>query len=367
LPAYRDQRTGRWRFRKWITLRDGRKERIAGTPAINTKQAAETAERVLIERALDPHTINRKEIPTFEAFVETYLAVAASQNKAATVDSKECALRLHLTPYFGKRKLDEVTFARIQDFIALKIGGAGGKVKKLKPKTVNNVLTVLRRLLVIAKKRDLIVAVPEIEWLKAPRPQFDFLAFEEAERLLAGADPEWRPMILTALRSGMRRGELMALRWEDVDFVAGLIHIRQAVSRGVIGTPKSGKPRTVPMSPELVSALKAYRHLKGEYVFCTDGGKLLLRDEIKHPLRRACLRAGLRQVGWHCLRHTFASHLVMRNVPLKAVQEMLGHATIEMTMHYSHLSPHVSREAVRLLDGAQLGQQMGNSAPVAVK
>jgi integrase len=353
MPAYRDQRSGRWRFRKWIKLRDGKRERIAGTPAINTKQAAEAAERVLIERALDPFTINRKEVPTFEAFTKTFLEVSGAMNKAATVDSKETALRLHLTPFFGKRKLDEITYARIQDFVAK-------AVKKLKPKTVNNVLSVLRRLLVIAKKRGLIVAVPEIEWLKAPRKQVDFLNFEEAERLLAGADDEWRPMVLTALRTGMRRGELMALRWEDVDLVAGHIHIRQAVSRGIIGTPKSGKSRTVPMSNELLASLKKYRHLKGEYVFCTPSGKLLLRDEIKHPLRRACKRAGLRQVGWHCLRHTFASHLVMRNVPLKAVQEMLGHATIEMTMHYSHLSPHVSQEAVKLLDGRQPGQQVGN-------
>lgn len=352
MPAYRDRRDGRWRYRKWVRLRDGKKVRVAGTPAINTKQAAEATERVHVERVLDPAR-PQKEVPTFEAFVPTYLEIAARMNKPATVDSKQTALRLHLVPFFGKRKLDEVTYARIQDFVAK-------AVKTLKPKTVNNVLTVLRRMLVIAKKRGLIVAVPEIEWLKAPRPEFDFLNFDEADRLLAGADPEWRPMILTALRTGMRRGELMALRWEDVDLVAGQIHLRQAVSRGVIGTPKSGKSRLIPMSDELVASLKAYRHLKGELVFCGPDGKLLRRDEIKHPLRRACKRAGLRQVGWHVLRHTFASHLVMRGVPLKAVQEMLGHATIEMTMHYSHLSPFVTRDAVRLLDGGQPGQQVGN-------
>jgi len=76
----------------------------------------------------------------------------------------------------------------------------------------------------------------------------------------------------------------------------------------------------------------------------------LLRAETKHPLRRACKRAGLRQIGWHVLRHTFASHLVMRKAPIKAVQELMGHSTIVMTERYAHLSPDVRKDAVRLLD-----------------
>lgn len=70
----------------------------------------------------------------------------------------------------------------------------------------------------------------------------------------------------------------------------------------------------------------------------------------RYAIEHACRKAGLRQVGWHALRHTFASHLAMRGAPLKAIQELLGHATIQMTMRYAHLSPDVSREAVRLLD-----------------
>ena len=67
-------------------------------------------------------------------------------------------------------------------------------------------------------------------------------------------------------------------------------------------------------------------------------------------LKRCCKRAKLRQIGWHCLRHTFASHLVMKGASLKSVQELLGHATMEMTMKYAHLSPQVRRDAVELLD-----------------
>jgi len=89
---------------------------------------------------------------------------------------------------------------------------------------------------------------------------------------------------------------------------------------------------------------------RGELVFAKEDGRMLTQGDCKHPLRRACRVAGIRQVSWHVLRHSFASHLAMRGVALKAVQELLGHSTMEMTMRYAHLSPDVRRDAVRLLD-----------------
>jgi site-specific recombinase XerD len=87
---------------------------------------------------------------------------------------------------------------------------------------------------------------------------------------------------------------------------------------------------------------------------------MLTKNEAKAPLGRARRKAGIVALRWHDLRHTFASHLVMRGVPLEAVQELLGHATIEMTMRYGHLSPHVPRDAVRSLDrGHSLGTMEG--------
>jgi site-specific recombinase XerD len=87
---------------------------------------------------------------------------------------------------------------------------------------------------------------------------------------------------------------------------------------------------------------------------------MLTATECKWPLWRACKRASLRQIGWHVLRHSFASHLVMKGATLKAVQELLGHADIRMTMRYAHLSASARREAVELLDrGPCLGNGQG--------
>jgi integrase len=173
----------------------------------------------------------------------------------------------------------------------------------------------------------------------------------KAQRLIDGADEAWRPMITVAIKTGLRLGELLALRWrEDVDLVKGQLRVRRSVTRGVVTTPKSGKPREVALGDEAIAALRNARHLKGPLVFCGDDGRMLGKNDCRRPLWSAIRKAGLRQIGWHILRHTFASHLVMRGASLKAMQELLGHATIEMTMRYSHLSPVARRETVRLLD-----------------
>src|SRR5205823_2476501 len=91
----------------------------------------------------------------------------------------------------------------------------------LSPKTINNHLTVLRRVLAVAAEWGKLRSVPSVRWLKVPPPEFDFLTFEEAARLVDGADAECRAMILLALPTGLRQGELLGLRWDDVDLVAG--------------------------------------------------------------------------------------------------------------------------------------------------
>ena len=340
MAVYRDARDGQWRYRKTINLPDGRKLRISGTPPVSTKVGAEIAERKHIERALASLAgPTRKEVPAFETFAEEFLEkYVAVKNKPSELGTKRSILRHHLAPFFGAKKLDQIDAELIADYTSALL-----KTKK-SPKTINNHLTVLRRTLAIAVKWGRLHRVPEIDWLKAPKPDFDFLDFSEAARLIEAAEGEWQTMILLALKTGLRQGELLALRWEDVDLVDGQLSV-DARSRGASSRRRrAGRAREMPLlGRRALAALKASPAPAGRACLLrrrgadAQEGRLQVAAAGEHANGRDC-----GDIGWHVLRHTFASHLVMRSVPLKAVQELLGHATIEMTMRYTHLSPDVA-------------------------
>lgn len=351
------KREGRWEYRRRVRVLGGKSTRISGTPARyglpNTRAAAVEAEsrhthEVATGQRQTPVPVEASASPTVQAFSARLIESSEARDKPSSTDSKRQILRSHILPAIGTLRLDEVTFAVIEDL-------KHALARRLSAKTVNNVLTVLRRMLVLAQKRGELAEVPPIEWMARERAGFDFLDFAEADRLLAAArpEPEWHAMILMGARTGLRQGEILGLQWDDIDHVARKLTVRRARVRGRIGTPKSGKEREIDLVPDLVAALKSHRHLRGPYVFCGAAGEPLTKGECKHPLWRACRRAGLRRIGWHVLRHTFASHLAMGGAPLRVIQELMGHSTIAMTERYSHLSPQVARAAAQYLERGQ--------------
>src|SRR5690606_38503503 len=150
-----------------------------------------------------------------------------------------------------------------------------------------------------------------------------------------------------------RFGELQALRWDDVDLEAWRLHVRHAADHeNVLHPLKRGKPRIIEIPHKAVLVLREHKHLRGEYVCCHEDGTMLRNRDCESkttaerhdgPLVKVCRKAGLRRIGWHGLRHTYASHLMMRGAKPVEVQEMLGHASMSMTMRYTHLSPSARR------------------------
>lgn len=333
---------GRWRV-DIAVLRGGEEVRVRR--AAPTRDAALKLERELRAKMDRGEIADAKAVLYREWSKEFFEVYVTNNNKPSERMAKEQVLRDHLLPFFGETRIDRICVAQIERFKSeqLKVGA--------KPKSINNRLAVLRRSLVIANEWGHLALVPKVQRLKTAKEKFRFLSFEEATSLLDGAAPEWRAMILLALRTGLRHGELLALKWENVDLVGGRVFVRRNVYRGIEGTPKGGHEREVPLSGEALAALRALpSRFRDNYVFGS-GAVRLTAGETKWPLWSACRRGGIDRCGWHVLRHTFASHLVMRGVVLKAVQELMGHATIDMTMRYAHLSPVVRSDAVQLLDG----------------
>jgi integrase len=337
---------GRWRV-DVVGWQGGERVRLRG--AARTKEEGIRKEAELRSKLQQGLVVTTK-VPTFREWAKEFLDVyPAVNNKPSEAQTKRTLVRLHLAPFFGDTRIDRITESEIERYKAGRIEAGSA------PKSINNHLTVLRRMLVVAMKwRRMSGPAPDIGFMKVPEPPFRFLTFDEARALLAAVDAEWRPMVLVALRTGLRIGELLALRWEDVDLSKGLLVVRRNVYRGKLGTPKGGRAREVAMSPEAVAALRPLpsRFAKG-YVFGA-GAAPLTAGETKWPLWRAGTNAKLGRLGWHVLRHTFASHLVMRGVSLKAVQELLGHRDIKMTLRYAHLAPGVKRDAVTTLDEPML-------------
>jgi integrase len=165
-------------------------------------------------------------------------------------------------------------------------------------------------------------------------------------------------MILAALRTGMRQGELRGLQWTSIDWQSGIITVRYSrcdFARDLL-PPKSNRVRFIPVDRELLEALSKRRRDDG-YVFQSDRGEPLTGRTIDNRLRATCRRAGLRAIGWHKLRHTFASELARRGVPLNAVQTLLGHSSITTTMRYAHVAPSTLRSAIDLLNPSRGGRQ----------
>lgn len=201
-----------------VAMPDGSTKRVSRDAPVQTKRDAEKFEQDLRRSILDG-TFGKKQqtiVPTLAEFeIEFISNYAESNNKRSEVQTKKGVFKNHLVPSFGTKRLDQIGVREIEAFKSQKL--REGK----KAKTVNNMLTVLRKMLSVAQEWGTIAFVPKVKWLRVPPNKFDFLTFEEADRLMAAADGEWRAMITLALKTGLRQGELLALAWDDVDLVAG--------------------------------------------------------------------------------------------------------------------------------------------------
>jgi integrase len=354
---------------------DGRCQVIRRVSPINTRRAAEQYERELREQLLSsprgeekqkPAEPAPKEVPLFGDFAEEFMAYQATLNKPTELKSKRSILQHHLIPAFGHLPLDQIDARLVDRYKIGKLSPPKDKAKGvsstrrqpeagLRPKSINNHLMILSRALRIAHKWKLLDRIPEIEMLRVPKQPFDFLGFEEADRFLAAArkhEPRWYPYAVVSIRTGLRVGEMLALRWGDhVRFAQRQLRVELSYTRaGGMGSTKSDKAREVPLTWDALEALEEQRKWSvGPLVFPSGDGEVHSLRSVGHFVGKIARHAKLRHVHPHMLRHTFASHAMMRGVPIRVLQEWLGHASIEMTMRYAHLSPSVSHELIDLL------------------
>lgn len=357
------------RYREDVMLPDGQIARVNRSLVLglladipNRRIAQRIVESQL--RPINQAVYRPKTTMTFRQFVETQWQPNLFPTfKHSTSRGYTYLLRKHLFPYFGEMKLTEITRQMAQTFVA-QMG------QRLSPKSVALAKNCLSKVFSTAIEWGYVEQNPAIGVRLPARishREAIALAPDQIQRLLAELREPCKSMVLIAVLTGLRRGELFALRWNAVDCERKLIHVRESVYDGHFGSPKTRSSfRKVPMSEileEVFVLLRGQNVAPESLVFASRNGKTPLRPEniLKRNIHPACERIGLQKVGWHDLRHTSAT-LLHEHEPLRVTQAILGHSDIQTTLGYTHVLPGWQRDAMKRLEAAVLFPNVPNSA-----
>jgi len=349
---------------------------------VGDKAAAETvASKIRAKLQLGDFGFDEKKkpVPLFKNFAQGFMGTYSAMNhKESTQESYQQALDNHLLPYFSDMLLNEITRKDIKDFLTQKQTEwfvTGKKKKRLSAGTVRNLKACLSAILSEAVDDEIIGFNPatgtgKLIKSKGGKKEIFPYTWEEKdkfEKAMQQHYPRYYPLFLTALRTGMRLGELIALQPGDLDFNGGFIEIRRAFSRAQLTTPKSGKSRRVDMSNGLAVVLKQYlidrkkeALKKGwgeppELLFYNMIGSKIDTHKLRGRVFYKCLeKAGLRRVRIHDLRHTYATLRISKGDNILDVSKQLGHHSVKITLDiYTHWIPGGKKSEVNELDGYQ--------------
>lgn len=317
---------------------------------LREREANEALQEILV-KARAGVASRRRTGTTFEQAAREWLRHGETQRglKPTTIVDYSSALRAHLLPSFGDMRLEDVTAEIIERRRDAWIA------QGLSPRNANKQLAILHGVLERARKVHRLPSNPaaDVEKLRNgyDATRFDFYTPDEIAALVRhAASPQDAALYLTAAFTGLLRGELVALRWRDVDFSASAIRVWASYAKGTLTTPKSGKARVVPMVPDVAVALarlsqRAYGIAEEDLVFLGAAGGYLDASALRRRYVAAQKAAGLKPLRFHDLRHTFGS-LAINRASIVQVQGWMGHADVDTTSRYLH---HKSRA-----DDAQL-------------
>ena len=360
------RKDGRWEGRYYVPTEDGPKRKV-----IYGKTRAEVSEK--LTKALSDRAngiVYDNENITVGEYLDVWLKRSVYGSvRQSTYDRDTNLVNNHIKPVLGSLKLKKLNSAHVQNFYRNRLDTG------LSASTVRKIHDILRRGLAQAVDWHLTQRnVADV--VKPPRPvpkEIVALSTDETRRLLdAAAEDRLEALYVLAVHTGMRQGEMLALRWQDVDIENAVLSVRRTLTRRggkiAFGEPKTKKSRrSIRLTPQAVDALRAHleRQLRdmeilGDHyqdqglIFTTNTGAPInpsnLRQRSFTPLLK---RVGLPHMRFHHLRHTCATLLLSRGVHPKFVQELLGHATIAITLDtYSHVMPSMGDATAKAMEDA---------------
>ena len=366
----------RWYVQVDVPAGPNGKRRRRSVGGFRTKREAKAAEAEALRRIRDGVLVEPSRLTVGAYLTELWLPSMASQVRATTLGGYRHNVRAYIVPRLGDIPLQRLSTARVGAFYGELVASGGQKGRPLSPKTVRYVHTTLRRALRDAVADGLVVRNVAAQ-ARPPRARLvemhtwtaaevgAFLASVREDRLYAA----W--LLLATL--GLRRGELLGLRWPDVDLTSGRIAIRNTLvmvdGKPAMAEPKTAKGRrSLTLAPQVLEAVRVHRaHQAAErlswgadytdsgLVVTTEDGRPMHPESLSSLFVRQAKRAGLSPIRLHDLRHSVASILLAKGVHPKVVSEQLGHATIALTLDtYSHVIPSLQQEAAGVIAAAVL-------------
>ena len=289
-------------------------------------------------------------IPTLNEFAGEYLSYVKDTVKKRSWARDELCLK-HLKGFFGDKKLSEIMPKDIDDYKETRL-------IKVAPATVDRELGVLRHLFNLADRWGRFFGKNPVSQagLLLPNNQVErVLTFEEEGKLLEVSPPHLKAIIVCALNTGMRKGEIISLEWASVDLENGVITLEAS-------NTKSNKTRRIPINAPLRSLLLELRLKSGgnDHVFLNSDSKPYKRhDSINQVFRKALKMADIKGLRFHDLRHTFASRAIEAGASIVALSKVLGHASLATTMRYAHPDKSLSELVEKVANFKQDGHQNG--------
>ena len=362
----RGKREKKWVRRWWEDAigPDGKLHRVRRSECLGTVAEIPTrgeAEQIMFDR-LRPLNIGEyrpQSTCTFSEFVQrVWLPDVRPTLKHSTKKHYEYIVKLHLVPVFGEMQLRLITRESAQSFLVGKLRGG------LSWKTVKHIRTTFGTILGAAETQGLISSNP-IRKTKLPRrgpvAERAPISPEQIGQVLASLPAPACSLAWLLVLTGLRIGELLALRWCDIDLHRGQLRVRQSLYEGTFDDPKTKRSkRTVPLGAKGVEVLTAFKAQKldpGALVFATSRGTPFnRRNLLNRQLKPTCAKLGLEGVTWHWLRHANATLLDAVGTPLGTMQDLLGHSSAAVTREiYLHSIPAEARKAVQRVEILLIG------------
>lgn len=338
--AIYQRKTKNGKVRWYLDYRDGNGERVQKVaPLATSKEEAALAIREEVARAFDRgYGVKReRERIRFSEFSTMYLDNYAKSNKRSW-KCDQYRIEAHMKPYFGELELHEITPLLIEKYRAERL--RTGITKS----TVNREVTIMKKMFNLAMDWNFADENPVLRvklFSEKDTMKERILKEEEEVKLLAESPDYLRPILVVALQTGMRRGEIFNLKWKQVDLNKRHIIVKQT---------KSGKSRMIPINNHLYQELLRVESTNGkcEHVFPNSlTGKPF--TDVKKSFKGACKKAGIKGLRFHDLRHTFATRLIEAGADLITVRDLLGHFSVRVTQRYTHPSQLQKKLAVELL------------------